>query len=402
MPRDAAAEFIRTFLRVIFCHAEPAELQRKWLHSDKDVVIDGIVRHSLAGFVYHELRNRPEWELSAELEQGLKPAAQLIAVHSAVYEREGLKITTLLEEQDIPYLVLKGFSLVERLYAHSGIRLVSDLDIYINWADYAQVQDVLSRQGYQAQISPDFRGTLAEYQFIAESFCSEMQYSRSLGKFKLSLDIHWGMDGLWEGSPLKTLFPIEDYPWMCYIRRARAGDWEFHALSWEMQFLQIVSHFALHHQFQGVKWFVDICLFIKNLGAELDWEFIHKMAMTADNRKTIAVILRMAEDEIGLRVEGVPPWQSFWNGRALPGEYAFYRRRLFSPASKEGQYLAYMLLPLKLRDKFRVMGYYLFDSGAVPHWRAGGNKSGWRWWQPFYLLYRAGEGLLSRRQPDQH
>lgn len=402
MPRDAAADFIRTFLRVIFCHAEPAELQQIWLQSDKGVVVDGIIKHSLAGFVYHELRNHPEWEPFEELEQALKPAAQLVAVHSAVYEREGITITALLEEQDISYLILKGFSLVECLYAHSGIRLVSDLDIFINRADYARVQDILSKQGYQAQISAGFRGTQSEYQLIAESYCTEMQYSKSLGKFKINLDIHWGMDGLWEGSPLKTLFPIEDYPWMCYSRRARAGNWEFNALSWEMQFLQIVSHFALHHQFQGVKWFVDICLLLKKMGVELDWEFIREMARTADNRKTIAVILRMVEDEIGLRVEGVPPWQYFWNGKALPGEYAFYRRRLFSPASKEGQYLAYMLLPLKLCDKCRVLGYYLFDPGAIPHWRTNVHKPGWRWWQPFYLLYRAGEEILSRRQPDQH
>ena len=138
-----------------------------------------------------------------------------------------------------------------------------------------------------------------------------MHFVKSLGKININVDIHWGIDGLWEGSPLKALFPVEEYPWMQYQRRARVGLWNFSVLSWEMQFLHIASHFALHHQFQGVKWLLDICLMLEKVGAELDWDFIWQTAGTADNRKVIAVILRMVEDETGLKAEGVPPWQFF-------------------------------------------------------------------------------------------
>jgi len=225
-----------------------------------------------------------------------------------------------------------------------------------------------------------------------------MHFVKSLGKININVDIHWGIDGLWEGSPLKALFPVEEYPWMQYQRRARVGLWNFSVLSWEMQFLHIASHFALHHQFQGVKWLLDICLMLEKVGAELDWDFIWQTAGTADNRKVIAVILRMVEDETGLKAEGVPPWQFFWSGKALPGEYSFYRRRLLNQSSKKGQYLAYIMLPLKMRDKCRVLGYYLFNPEAVSHWRNEEFKLAWRWWQPFYLLYRAGEEFINQRR----
>jgi len=70
----------------------------------------------LAGFFYHQLRAHPEWGLPVELRHGLKAAAQVIALQNAVYEREGRKITTAFEEHSIPYLILKGFSLVDQLY----------------------------------------------------------------------------------------------------------------------------------------------------------------------------------------------------------------------------------------------------------------------------------------------
>ncbi len=398
MPKASNNEFIRTFLKVLFGSLPLAELQRQWLECDQEAVAQDITKHGLAGLVYHQIRSRPEWNLSPHLAMALKQPAQMIALQTALYEREGIKITSRLEAEQIPYLVLKGFSLVEGLYPNSALRPISDLDIYIRRSDYARVRDILRGLGYQAQMTADFRGSLQDYQQIAETYCSEMQYSRNLGQFKINLDIHWGIDGLWEGSPLKALFPIEAYPWMSYTRRTRAGDWDFNALGWEMQFLHIVSHFALHHQFQGVKWFLDICLMLKTLGLELDWDLIRQMAGTPDFRKAIAVVLRMVEDETGLKPEGVPPWQSFWNGKAIPGEYAFYRRRLFSPVSKRGQYMAYMLLPLKHRDKGRVLGYYLFDPRAVPHWRVGSSQPGRRWWQPLYLLYRAGQEMAGRQK----
>ena len=397
----AADKFIITFLRVCFQSSDPVEISRQWHAADQKDVVNGIISNGLAGFFHHKLRTHPEWDLPAELAQGLKTAAQVIALQNAVYEREGMKITAALEHHGIPYLILKGFSLTERLYDSSGIRPVSDLDIYISRSDYARVGEILARSGYQAGMTADFRGSLEEYQAIAEAYCSEMQYAKTLGKMSINLDIHWGMDGLWEGSPLKALFPVEECPWMQYTRRVQIDDWAFNALSWEMQFLQIAGHFALHHQYQGIKWFLDLCLLLDKVGAELDWDFIYRMAGSADSRKTIAVILRLMSDELTLLPQGVPPWQTFWDGKGLPGEYSFYRRRLFSRAGKKGQYLAYIMLPLKLRDKSRVLGYYLFNPGAVSHWRSEGPIPAWRWWQPFYILYRAGEEFIIQRRSGQ-
>jgi hypothetical protein len=395
----ASNEFIRTYIKVFLGTAPPAELRRQWQECDQEAVTGEIIKQGLAGLVYHHINTCSEGKLP-QLEEGLKPAAQMVALQTALYEREGLKITSRLEAEHIPYLVLKGFSLVEGLYINSALRPVSDLDIYIIRSDYAQVRDVLQGLGYQAQMRADFPGTYQEFIEIGESAFTEMHYIRSLGQFHINLDIHWGMDGLWEGSPLKELFPIERYPWMSSLRRTRVGEWEFNALGWEMQFLHIVSHFALHHQFQGVKWFLDIGLMLRALGPELDWDFIRRMAGTADFRKAIGVTLRMVEDEAGIKAEQVPPWQSFWNGKALPGEYAFYRRRLFGAASKRGKYLAFSLLPVKLRDKTRVLGYYLLDSAALPQWRIGDPPAARRWWQPFYMVYRVGQELISSKSRD--
>ena len=60
------------------------------------------------------------------------------------------KSLRLFERHSIPYLILKGFSLVDQIYEDSGIRPVSDIDIYIYPSDYARVHEILVKAGYRS------------------------------------------------------------------------------------------------------------------------------------------------------------------------------------------------------------------------------------------------------------
>lgn len=398
MKRDQYDTCIMNCLRACMRPGSGNMAQELTLPESLEDLSDRIIFHGVAGFLYHALKSeRITCPNAAGLMEKIKPAAQSIILNNALYEREGKTLTAALERLGISYAMLKGFSLMDDLYGHTGIRPISDLDILVPREQYVMIKQHLLENGYSCQMEADFRGSLEEYETISEEYCTEMQYRKGIGQFQVNLDIHWGVDGLWEGSPLKRLFPIESFPWMKGLETVDTSQWQMAALNRNMQFLHIVSHFALHHQYQGLKWFLDIGLFLEKLGDTLNWACIHETAGTPDTRKMIGIVLRMIGDEFGLCNPGIPHWKDFWSGKALPGEYDFYRKRLLSHSSKNAQYMAYIMLPLRYQDKAKVAGYFLFNPDAISHWRGDETKARRSVWQPVYLVYRAGEAALKKR-----
>lgn len=350
-----------------------------------------IAGHGVAAFFYHALTAGVlATELPGDVLQGLKKAAGRTALINAVFIREGAELCRELNRLGVEYLLLKGFAHLEKVYGSLHIRPVSDLDLLIRKKDYPQVRAILLSRGFSPFIDPGFGGTEREWAAIKDEYHTEMHFLRSLGGFTTNVDIHWDLLNLIQrGSPLETIYPVNDVPWFEHRDRIYLEKVPVPCLSLEMHFLHAVYHFALGHKFAGVKWFVDLCQFDAVLGKRLNWAFIYTMAAQYHCLKLLALARALVSAVTGARY-----WPVEAGGIRLPVdkinplELRFYRQRLFAGPSHTGIYLSLALLPRRWKERWRVLSFILFNREAFPHWRTGKRKiiPGL---QPFSLVLKA-------------
>jgi hypothetical protein len=355
---------------------------------------DFITRHNLDFFFYTAVKKG--WiplDVPDDIMDSWKNVLRRTVVYNALLKQELEALLPGLEEIGVQPILLKGLAL-HFLYEDILARPSSDIDLLITREDYEKTRDYLLEKGFNLVMVPDFRGTLPQFIELQEKYFTEITLQKRLGVMAVNIDLHWEMDGIYDGSPLEELFPIDKYPWHRYTRTDNWEQLTFQTLTPEMHFIHLITHYALHHQYQGAKWFLDLLLFVHYEGGRLDWDFIDEIVAEPDCRKIIGLTLRLMED-LGMSLpEGVPPTHHFWPGPAFPGELRFFRKRIFSAPSKVRQHIGYILLPLQTRDKLRVASYYLFNKNAVSFWRIQDAPPKIPApLQPLYLLYRT----LTRR-----
>lgn len=346
--------------------------------------------HGLTPFFYQAVTsNRLPLDLPPKILKNWALTAKKNIVFNALLEKELGLIFLGLKERNIHPILLKGLAL-HHLYENILMRPSSDIDLFITRDEYEKVRDYLLESGYKYGMAKGFRGTNEQYIELQEKYCSEISFQKKLGSIALNVDLHWELDGIYDGSPLEIFFPVDKYPWHQYTRSDQYNEMMFKTLIPEAQFIHLAVHFALHHQFQGAKWFLDLVSFIHLKGTEMDWDLVDSIVGEPDCRKIIGVTLRLIENFMDDVPASVPKWYHFWDGSGLPGEFRYYKNRLFASPAKTGQYLGNVLLPLKLTSKAKVIGYYLFNKGAISLTRVskGSGSSNISLLQPFYIVFR--------------
>ncbi len=345
--------------------------------SDNAALSGTLAGQGVAAFFYDALTTGAlVTELPGDVLQSLKKAAGRTALINAVFVREGAELFRELNCLGIEYLLLKGFSHLEKLYGSLHIRPVSDLDLFIHKKDYSQVRAILLARGFSPFIDPGFGGTEREWAAIKDEYHTEMHFLRSLGGFTINVDIHWDLLNLIQrGSPLETIYPVNDVPWFEHRDQIDLEGIPVPCLSLEMHFLHSVYHFALGHKFAGLKWFIDLCQFDAVLGNRLNWAFIYTMAAQYHCLKLLTLARALVA-----AVTGAHSWPVEAGGIGLPVdkinplELNFYRQRLFAGPSHTGTYFCLVLLPRRWKERWKVLSFVLFNREAFPHWRTGKRK----------------------------
>jgi hypothetical protein len=389
--------FIYEFLKVLYGNGSEKLLNLYLKKSSFEKITEVLKQHEMVSFFHHVLAcGKVPLRLPAATAKEWQYLAGQTALHNMHYEVEGGKINKSLSELGIHCVLLKGMAFMESLYGNTWVRAISDLDLLIDRSDYPPLKEYLFKNGFSHHSSELFRGTPEEYLAISESFHNEVGFVKYFNELPLYLDVHWDVGGLRDGSPMKTLFPINQYNWLSHTEPFCFGAAAARRLNLNMQFIHLVYHFALNHQFRGLKWFVDLCQFAAVFGNELDWAFIHKTLDDHNNKRVFGITIRLISEVVGNSGGVAEKWQEFWSGEGLPGEYRFYRRHLFSRRTHTGTYLCLLFLPEKAADKWKTLAYLLFNQNAVTHWRSPDSKGVKPALQPFYIIYRIAEEMLLR------
>lgn len=389
--------FIYEFIKCLFGSGDTDYLYGLLSRCDWGQIAHRAAQLEVCAFFYDQAKSgKAPLELPPQVLKKWKFEANRNALLNMMYEEEGGKIVRELSERGIACVLLKGLACMEQVYGNKWVRPVGDLDILISRKDYPLVRDHLLNNGFVFSDSEIFRGSGQEYIEVCESFSNEMSFVNKKEDFTFYLDVHWDVAGLREGSRIKQLYPLHSYPWLENLETFQFGGANAVRLSLEMQFIHLVCHFALNHQFRGLKWFVDLVQFIERFGEQMDWRSIQGIVTDANVKKFFGITLKLVSEITGEAGFAAEKSKSFAAGKTIQAEYNFYKNHLFSRRSHTGTYLCHVMMPCRLRDKLKVLSYLLFDNTALPHWRTSGKKGLPPALQPFYLVYRVAEEGLAR------
>jgi hypothetical protein len=229
-------------------------------------------RHRAAGLAYQALvsESRP-WP--ATILEPLKEARQKTLIDNLVLLKVLGETATALEENGIPFVVLKGASLLEVLYPEIQLRPMTDIDLLIRKPDWPAVAQALGRRGY---ILPSA---------VAERYYSDTWYHQLVESPDWPpcfVELHWNI----ESSERSRVDPDELF--RDAVRFVVDGR-TYLRLSDEHLLLHLLVHLAHHYTDPSLHWMVDLRLLLK--GKEFDWDRIEATARAWRVRNALAYSL---------------------------------------------------------------------------------------------------------------
>lgn len=255
---------------------------------DWHCIVDKAERQGVAQFLYYHLSGLEEiWNVIPEkCKVRLKQFYYTVLSQNAVTQIELQKVISLLNNAQIPAIVLKGASLLETVYKNIGLRPMVDVDLLVKKEDLSQIKSVLHYAGY---IKPDNLD-----QENLEKFGAEVRLYKNGGLF---LDIHANLS---QYERFQNVFQIDadEEVWsISRIIQSREGN--LRILSTEHQILHLCLHQAMSHAFCGLFRFIDLRETILAYSQEINWQNLIAQAEKYKIKKIVYYCLFFTKELFG-------------------------------------------------------------------------------------------------------
>jgi putative nucleotidyltransferase-like protein len=231
--------------------------------------------HRVAGLVHREAARDPS--RTAALLPGLHQAARKTLVDNLVLLRALGDLSSVLSEEGIGFVVLKGASLLGFLYGEIQLRPMTDLDLLIRQKDWPKLADTLHSRGYRMPAA-------GEERYYARNWYHQLVESPATPP--TNLEFHWNLESVERSRIDPEELIHEAVP--CEIDgRSYLRLCDDHLL------LHLSVHLAHHYQSPALIWVEDLRRLIGS--GRLDWERIGRTARSWGVANCVAYSLRYVE-----------------------------------------------------------------------------------------------------------
>ncbi len=302
----------RVITSAISTEAAPAELAAHLAAAtdlDWQTLIGHADAHTLTPLLYSVWREAGALDAVPETHRSrMERAWRDNAKRNLNIRDELLEVHRILASAKIPHLVLKGWPLVERLYADPSHRYLSDLDFLVP-VDAATA-------GHQALQAAGYRPLPAKDEWIEKHLPSL-----------------WRNDGYpWDGYLYDPMYPrpveLHLRLWERRWRGLAVGDpprlWDraqerqvagvpMHVLSDEDTLIHLAVHFAVHLVERGARLnqLLDLARFAQQTSPSLDWSLILERARAAGVSRFVFGSLLLAQVIFGSLLPPQDSWRQF-------------------------------------------------------------------------------------------
>ena len=294
--------------------------------------------HEVLPLVYRNLRALECSCVPEQIRAELETAHRKNALRNAVLARELTAVLRLFDESRVPVIPLKGVTLAQYLYGDLTLRMCRDLDVFVPRSFAAKALRLLLDRGYSGRCAQPFIAN------VALRYGIECNLTREEDQFPYMLELHSGLFAgtssendaigeLWAQAQPKIFFGVQAL-----------------AMSPECELLFFAVH-AARHQWQGLKWIVDIHEMCTQ--AAIDWQKLQETAIRLGWDEILAVSLAasraLCETEFppNLSLKPLPSWLQLFPAecRSIDGPtMTAFIVRLLKRRSEKLDYLARALL----------------------------------------------------------
>lgn len=248
-------------------------------------------------------------------------------------QNEGKKIIKKFYENNIEFIVLKGFFLANSVYENIGIRPMDDIDFLIKKEYEDIVDNVLHSCGYRKY--PTYNTTKQTY--INDSLRFYLDIHKEIITFKcLNKIVRWDEKDIWRTSyqfkidniPVKTLSPTNNIIYLSY-------------------------HFAFQHGGKNILSLIDICKVMKYYKDEINWNNIMILSKKLNLCKCICFTFSLLSEYF----DNIVPKDIVGNLHC----FSKFEERIINKILNEGNVASPYLLPLVLIDNNTLRMKYLFN-----------------------------------------
>lgn len=247
-------------------------------HIDWDLFLLLILRHRVTPLVLKTLSNPDNSAIPAKTINALSQENKKNAYRSAEMAMEMIRITKLLNENDIEPIILKGAPLAYRLYNDIGLRPFGDIDILVKPQEISKAEALLVSAGYNRQI-PDYPLKPKQKERYFKKFQHFVYYHSVLG---VCVELHWRTYHFQTESLSALSNPA--------CESLELWGYKIKVLADAECFMYLVIH-GCHHMWNELRMIYDIAMFMH---LRMDWEKILLLANNRELRLMLHITLLMA------------------------------------------------------------------------------------------------------------
>jgi len=164
-------------------------------------------------------------------------------------------------QKDIPFILLKGVSLIGDVYRDYASRTMRDIDLLLHKQDVFNAVQVFRNLGFELVPSEKKIETFLEYE-------NELLLVKH-GYIDVMVELHWSL--------INSPYYQKKIDMVWFWQRSREimlFGFYCQKLSLEAQLLYLSAHLTLHHGGDRLFWLNDIAKIVDKYRADLDWEML--------------------------------------------------------------------------------------------------------------------------------
>ena len=137
-------EFLLSFFRA----QQEVQPLTNLAESDWSEVVQLAIRQRMAPLLYAQLKTFPAQDIPGRFFKRLEREYLNSAMTNMVIFTEFSRVFTVLHENDLSFIALKGAHLAEGVYSDPALRILTDLDILVRETDVSRAASLLMQIGY--------------------------------------------------------------------------------------------------------------------------------------------------------------------------------------------------------------------------------------------------------------
>lgn len=247
---------------------------------DWDCVIHNAIYHKVIPLLHRSLSTSFHEKVPAGAMNRITTHLKESSLYTFIISASLLNVISLLHENGIPVLPVKGAILAEKLYGSATMRSYGDIDILVHRENIKKTLNVLQENKY----------TLLPEGIPQSTFLKFLQYCHHgclLDRNGILIELHWELSGFYAPEPI-TLGKLEPF-----LTKTVFNNCPTLALTDEMLFIFLCLH-GNKHFWAKLDYICSIAELI-NVVPDLDWDVILELGKKYKMSKRILISLSLAK-----------------------------------------------------------------------------------------------------------